>query len=111
MFSSPLLGNYSRFPIHAVLGKGSVGSSVLFCEKGLLVHQSNTMKRLYMFSSPILEKGTRFSSPVLGKSSWFPRPVLGKGYILDSPNEHWDRFYTLPSPLLGKGSICSKVQC
>ena len=62
-----------------------------------------------MFSSPILEKGTRFSSPVLGKSSWFPRPVLGKGYILDSPNEHWDRFYTLPSPLLDKGSVISVI--
>ena len=77
MFSSPLLGNYSRFLIHAVLGKGSVGSSVLFCEKGLLVHQSNTGKRFYRL----------------------PSPLLGKGSVI-FPVQYWIGFCRFPSPVL-----------
>ena len=40
----------------------------------------------------------------------FSSPVLGKGYILGSPDQHWDMFYRFPSPLLGKGSVGFPVQ-
>ena len=42
-----------------------------------------------MFSSPILEKGSRFPSPVLGKGSRFSSAVLEM--VLRSPIQYWER--------------------
>ena len=52
---------------------------------------------LYMFSSPMLEKGCRFPSLILGKGS------------IGSQDQYCDGFYTFPSPLLEKVSIGSPV--
>ena len=82
------------FPVHAVLGKGSISSPVQYLVK------------VVMFSSPTLEKGSRFPCPLLGKGS------------LHSPVQYWEKvlsntgkmFYRFPSPILGKGCIGSPIQ-
>ena len=51
-----------------------------------------------MFSSPILEKGSRFHSPVLGKALYVRLSSSGK------------RFYRFPSPVLEKCSVGFPVQ-
>ena len=55
-------------PVHGVLGKGSVGSSVLYWAKDLFVPLSNTGKRFYRFTIQLPGKG---SSTVKG-SVGFP---------------------------------------
>ena len=72
-------------PVHAILGKGSVGSSVPF-------HRTSPVKRFYKFPSSILGKDSRFRSLEVPKSNT------------------WKRFYRYPCPVLGKGCICSQVQ-
>ena len=80
MFPSLVLGKILGFPVHycdvilnslvhAVLGKGSVGSSVMYCGNDLWVPQSNTGKRFYRLISQLLGKGSRFPSPILEKGS------------------------------------------
>ena len=80
MFPSLVLGKVLGSPVHycevildslvhAVLSKGSVGSSVLYWGKDLWVPQSNTGKRFYRLISQLLGKGSRFPSPILEKGS------------------------------------------
>ena len=49
-----------------VLEKDSIGFPVQSWEKVLCFPKSNTRKKFY-----------RFSSPILGKGFWFLKPVLG----------------------------------
>ena len=42
-----------------------------------------------MFSSPLLEKGSRFHSPVLGNCSRFSSAVLEM--VLSFPVQYWER--------------------
>ena len=51
-----------------------------------------------MFSSPILEKGSRFPSPVLGKGS------------IGSPVQYWKKVLYVPLFSTGKGSVGFPVQ-
>ena len=61
-----------------------------------------------MFSSPILEKGSRLPSPVLGKGSIGSQVQYRVKVMFSSPiHEKGSRF---SSPVLGKGSIGSPVQ-
>ena len=80
MFPSLVLGKILGFPVHycevildslvhAVPGKGSVRSSVLYWGKDLWVPQSNTGNRFYRLISQLLGKGSRFPSPILEKGS------------------------------------------
>ena len=67
MFPSPDLGKGSMSPFST--GKGSACFPVQTWEKVLCVPKTNTGKRFYRLSSPMLRKG-----------SWFPKPV--QGYVL-----------------------------
>ena len=96
-------------PVHAVLGKGSVGSSVLYWAKDLFVPQSNTGKSFYRFTIQLLGKGSKLTSPILEKGS-IGSPVqycLKVVYVLKS---NTGKRFWVPSLVLGKGSIGSPVQ-
>ena len=52
-----------------ILGKGSIGFPIQYCEK-VLGSPIQYRDRFYRFPSPILGKGSRFPSSVLMKFLW-----------------------------------------